>query len=102
MKKEDERKLIQAKIRALQIKALEKVEIAKKKPLEPGQEFELGDSQYSTFSARAQNRKMMKKKKKEKPKPAVDPSLLDTKKTYVSKFPKREKSSSNLPNSKTQ
>ena len=47
---------------------MKKVQQAKKKPFEAAEDFNLGDSQYSTFSARANNRKIEKKKKKEKPK----------------------------------
>lgn len=64
LRKEEERKVIEAKIRALQLKSMKKVQQAKKKPFEGGEDFNLGDSQYSTFSARANNRKIEKKKKK--------------------------------------
>lgn len=49
----EEKKIIQAKIRAIQIESLSKVAAGKKKPLSNEADFELGDSQYSTFQARA-------------------------------------------------
>lgn len=53
----EEKKLVQAKIRALQLQSLKKIENCKKKPFKE-EEFDLGDSQYSTFEARAAGRKL--------------------------------------------
>ena len=86
-----EKKIVQAKIRAIQLKSLKKVQHSKKVPFQPG-EFNLGDSQYSTFQARAEGRKMEKKKKKVKQK-VPEPVLMQTKKSKQSKqSSKRSKS----------
>ena len=74
----------EAKIRAIQIQSLKKVENGKKRPLQEDIPFSLGDSQYSTFEARAEGRKKEKKVKKPKQK-LPEPSLMETRKTAKSK-----------------
>ena len=81
------------------------MEKGKKNPLKPGEEnFDLGDSRYSTFSARANNRKMAVKKKRGKSKQqsqdvSADPSLAQTKKSNIPK-PKSAKHITNKPTPK--
>lgn len=78
-KTQEQKRVIQAKIRALQIQSLNKVTHAKKKPLESSLQFNLGDSVYSTFDARAEGRKKIKQKKNKQV--IADPSLMETKKS---------------------
>lgn len=41
--------MVEAKLRAIQLKSLKNIQNCKKKPLDTDAEFNLRDSQYSTF-----------------------------------------------------